>query len=233
MSARMAEAVVARGGRDVTIVNRTAARGQALADRVGARAVDFSQLRTALSSADTLFVGIAAREMLIDADVVLSARGSEPSSLTVVDVGMPRSVDALVGKIAGVDLVDMETLKAYVERRLVDRHEAIVAARRVVADETQRYASWASARDVAPLIATLHSRAEAVRVAEMDKISARLAELEPRTREAIENATKAIVAKLLHDPTVALKAATGASGNAAVVDALRSAFLLTEETSER
>lgn len=236
MSARMAEAVVGRGATDVTIVNRTAARGKALADSVGARAVDFSQLEPSLATADLFFVGIAATELLLDADAVARTRlaqRADVAELLIVDVGMPRVVDSTVGQLAGVELVDMEGLKAYVEQRLVDRHGAIADARKIVAEEALRYASWASARDVAPLITALHARAESIRLGELERLGSRWAELDPHTQELFDNASRAIVAKLLHDPTMALKAAAGAAGNVAVVEALRRAFLLSEDTSER
>ncbi len=235
MSTRMAEAVVARGASDVTIVNRTAARGQALAEKVGARAVDFGRLPELLETADLLFVGIASKELLLDADTVASARAraAAPSGLVVIDVGMPRTVDSGVGVLDGVELIDMARLKAFVEARLDDRNAAIAAAQRIVAEETDRYGSWASARDAAPTIAALHGRGEAIRTAELAKISSRLNGLDDRAREAIEQATRAIVAKLLHDPTVALRAHANSSGGANAVEVLRNAFALGEDSSER
>ena len=71
------------------------------------------------------------------------------------------------------------------------------------------------------------------RLGELERLGSRWAELDPHTQELFDNASRAIVAKLLHDPTMALKAAAGAAGNVAVVEALRRAFLLSEDTSER
>jgi glutamyl-tRNA reductase len=97
---------------------------------------------------------------------------------------------------------------------------------KVLDEELDRYAGDALAREVAPLVSSLHEHADAVRRAEMDRFAARLAELEPRERQAVEALTRGIVAKLLHDPTVELKDAAGTARGERLADALRDLFPL-------
>ena len=89
------------------------------------------------------------------------------------------------------------------------RREA-AGARAIVDDEVERYARRASApARWRPLVRSLRDRAEAVRQAELDRVAGRLAGLDDQQRDAVEAVTRAIVAKLLHEPTVRLKDAAG------------------------
>ncbi|MGQ0742892.1 MAG: glutamyl-tRNA reductase [Acidimicrobiales bacterium] len=83
------------------------------------------------------------------------------------------------------------------------------AVRMIVAEEVSRYLTLSSARRVAPTVAALRRRAEALRAAEMAKARGRMASLPDDEWERVESLTKAILAKLLHEPTVRLKEAGG------------------------
>jgi glutamyl-tRNA reductase len=94
------------------------------------------------------------------------------------------------------------------------------------AEELDRYLAVSSAREVAPLVSQLHEQAEAVRVAELDRLRARLGDLDERQLEALDALTKGIVAKLLHSPTVRLKDAAGTPRGERLAEALRDLFEL-------
>jgi glutamyl-tRNA reductase len=144
--------------------------------------------------------------------------------LLIVDVAVPRDVDPAVGELSGVTLLDMDDLRAFVDAGLDERRRAAAEVQLALEDELERFVSVASAREVAPLIATLRGRAEAVRQGELERYAARLAELDTREREAVEALTLGIVAKLLHDPTVELKDAAGTPRGERLADALRDLF---------
>jgi glutamyl-tRNA reductase len=96
--------------------------------------------------------------------------------------------------------------------------------RDLVANEVDRYGAVSSAREVAPLVAALRSRAEDVRRAEIARVAGRLAELDERQRDAVEALTLGIVAKLLHEPTVGLKEAAGTPRGERLAESLRHLF---------
>ena len=77
--------------------------------------------------------------------------------------------------------------------------------RTIVRDEVERFAVESMARQAAPLVASLHERAEQIRAAELERFGAKLNGLGPAERAAVEALTKGIVAKLLHHPSVRLK----------------------------
>ncbi|MCA9526872.1 MAG: hypothetical protein KC549_11330 [Myxococcales bacterium] len=102
----------------------------------------------------------------------------------------------------------------------------VSAVEAVVAEELERFAAVSSAREVAPLIGALHARADSIRSAELERFRSRLASLDDDQREAVDALTRAMLAKVLHDPTVALKDAAGSPKGERLADALRELFPL-------
>ncbi|MBV9660641.1 MAG: hypothetical protein JO337_05745, partial [Acidimicrobiales bacterium] len=82
----------------------------------------------------------------------------------------------------------------------------------------------AAERQVAPLVAALHDRAEEIRRTELDRFESRLAGLSESQMRAVESLSRGIVAKLLHDPTVALKAGVDTPVGDQLAQALRRLF---------
>jgi glutamyl-tRNA reductase len=100
-----------------------------------------------------------------------------------------------------------------------------VSAVEVIVDqEVERYLAYATAREVAPLIAALHGRADEIRDSELDRFSSRLNELTPKQREAVDALVQGIIGKMLYRPTVRLKDAAGTSRGERLADALRDLF---------
>jgi glutamyl-tRNA reductase len=200
-------ALAGAGVRDVSVVNRTHERAVELADRVGGRAVPFAALPDALTDADVLLTSTGAGTIVVEADVVERAKAGRP--LLVVDVAVPRDVDAAVADLPGVTLLDLDDLRDWAVRGVAERAAEAARVRLIVAEEVVNFGEVAIARQAAPLVAQLHQRAETVRRGEMQRYRSRLDGLSDREREAVDALTRAIVAKLLHDPTLSLKRDAG------------------------
>ena len=225
MGEGMVRALVDDGVADVRIANRTWDRAVELADRVGGRAIRLADLATALTEVDLLLTSTGATSIMLehtDVEAVLADRDGRP--VLIVDVAVPRDVDPAAATLPGVTLVDMDDLRAFAEAGLASRQGEVAAVRGLVDEEVDRFLAVSSAREVAPLIAGLRERGEAVRTGELDRFRNRLAGLDDRQLEAVEALTKGIVAKLLHDPTVGLKDAAGTAKGERLAESLRDLF---------
>jgi glutamyl-tRNA reductase len=221
----MALAVAGIDGADVVVANRTWDRALALAARVGGRAVQLDGLTSALADTDLLLTSTGAPSAIVDhTDLAPVIEGRDGRPLLIVDVAMPRDIDPSVAVLPGVTLLDLDDVRSFVEAGLEERRREVTKVRGIVTDEVERYLESATAREVAPTIAALRDRVEALRVGELERQRARLEGLDPRQREAVEAVTRGVMAKLLHDPTVRLKDAAGSARGERLADALRDLF---------
>ncbi|HEV3497344.1 MAG TPA: glutamyl-tRNA reductase [Actinomycetes bacterium] len=206
-------------GSQVTVANRTRTRAEQLAERASGRAVALSGLPEAVADADLLLTSTGSSSVVVGA-TELARRAGVP--LLIVDLGMPRDVDPAVAGLPGVTLLGLGDVERFVEARLDDRRKEIGPVKALVAEEVLRWVDATTARQATPTVTALHQRAEELRMAELARYRNRLADLEPREREAVEALTRSLLRKLLHDPTVRLK------DNAGSVKGERLAGALTE-----
>lgn len=209
MGEGVAVALRRAGGARITVVNRSAERGAALAERVDGDAVGFDRLETSLGDADVVIAGTGSGEPVITQDIVLRARRDADSPLHVIDIGLPRDVEPTVASLPGVSAFDLDDLRDWADRSAANRRLEAEHVRRIVGDEVENFAVESASRRAAPLVAALRAAAEEVRVSELDRFASRLSDLGDADRAAIDALTKAVVAKLLHRPSVQLKSQVG------------------------
>jgi glutamyl-tRNA reductase len=225
MGESMAVALAGNGGASVLVANRTRAKAAALADRVGGADVALDEVPEHLADVDVLLTSTNATDAILDRsdlEPIVARRAGRP--LLVVDVAMPRDVDPGVADLSGVTLLDLDDLKAFVAEGLDERRKEVGRVSAIISEEVERYLARSTAREMAPAITALRRRADDIRNAELERFRSRLDGLDDREREAVEALTKGIVAKLLHEPTVQLKAAAGDQAGLRLTDALRTLF---------
>jgi glutamyl-tRNA reductase len=142
----------------------------------------------------------------------------------VVDLGVPRNVEPSAADLDGLVLLDMDDLRAAVADALTGRQDEVAAASAIVSDEVERYRAASRARDAAPMVSALRSRVEEARRTELDRQRARRSDLDEAQWEQVDAVTRAMVAKLLHQPTVVLKEAAGTPRGERLVESLRALF---------
>ena len=118
----------------------------------------------------------------------------------------------------------MEDLRAAVAEAIGGRQDEVAAATGIVTEEVERYRTASRARDAAPIVSALRTRVEDARVAELDRLRAKRSDLDEQQWEQVDAITRSLVAKLLHQPTVALKEAAGTPRGERLVEALRALF---------
>lgn len=227
MGEGMVRALATNGVSDIRIANRTWENAAELAERLGGTPIRLAELDAALSEVDLLLTGTGANSMIIehsDIERVMRARGDR--EILVVDVAVPRDVDPAAADIPGVTILDMDDLRAFAEAGMAERRREVASVESMCSEELDRYLSVISAREVAPLVSRLHEQSEEIRLAELDRLRARLGDLDERQLEALDALTKGIVAKLLHQPTVRLKDAAGSPRGERLAEALRDLFEL-------
>ena len=217
------EPVVA--GAELVLANRSRSRAVTLARRLGGRGVALETLSAELAEADVLFSATASPEVLVGPDDLRAARGARPRRpLLIIDAAVPRDIDPEVASLPGVTLLDVDDLRSYAEREMASRRGEVDRVRVIIDEEVERYALDARGRSVAPLVAALRARAEEIRLAELSRFDTTLEGLSEAERAVLDQASRRIVAKLLHAPTVELKRMAGSPRGDDLAEALRTLF---------
>jgi len=208
-----------RGAR-VTVISRTYDRAADLAAETGVEARPWSELGELLGTADVVVGCTSATAPVLDAPTVTAARGASESPLFCIDLGVPRDIAPAVGALAGVRLIDLATVEREADARRADRAMDLGRAESIVEQETERYMEWWRGRGVASTIARLHERGDAIRAAEVERALARLPEMNAHDRAVVRDLAARVVAKLLREPTLALKRDPEGVNMAVVVERL-------------
>ena len=226
MGEGVATALSRAGAGSVAVINRTASRGEALADKVGARLSQFDNLETEVSAADVIVSCTGSGSAVLTASMVRTARKGIDSPLLIVDIALPRDVEPAVGNIDGVTLRDLDHLKEWANRGMEKRAAEVNQVRAIVGEETERFVLEQAQRQAAPLISQLREAVDAIRTAEIERLAGRMVDFTEEQRETVETITRGIVAKLLHNPSVSLREAAGSAQGERLSAAVRDLFNL-------
>ncbi|MFI8075694.1 MULTISPECIES: glutamyl-tRNA reductase [unclassified Streptomyces] len=149
-------------------------------------------------------------------------------SLFLLDLAMPRDIDAAVHRLGGVRLVDIESLaEASADAPMAADVDQV---RRIVADEVAAFGAALRAAHITPTVVALRSMAAEVVAGEIARLDGRLPGLDDKQRGEITQTVRRVVDKLLHAPTVRVKQLAAEPGGAGYADALRTLFDLDPET---
>jgi glutamyl-tRNA reductase len=227
MGEGIAAALVQAGATDISVTNRTLERAAQLAKRVSGRVVPFGKLPTAISRADVLLTCTGSGGVLVDVDTMVAGRLGVADPLLVVDIAVPRDVAPDVNELPDVTLLNLDHLRDWADRGLAQRAGETDRVRAIVAEDIEHYLVESTARQAAPLVAQLHEQAEAVRTGELDRFANRLAGFDDAQLATVDAVTRGIVAKLLHQLSVKLKADAGTPQGERNAAAVRDLFDLT------
>ncbi|MFE4373817.1 glutamyl-tRNA reductase [Streptomyces sp. NPDC056835] len=233
----LAAATLARLGVDeIVIANRTAARADRLVQiltepgstGVLARAVDMNALADELPRADVVVSCTGATGLVLTAGAVETALHSRTTQLALLDLAMPRDIDAAVHRLGGVRFVDIESLaEASADAPMAADVDQV---RTIVSDEVAAFGAAQRAAHITPTVVALRAMAADVVSSEVARLEGRLPGLDDKQRAEITRTVRRVVDKLLHAPTVRVKQLAGEPGGAGYADALRELFDLDPQT---
>jgi glutamyl-tRNA reductase len=220
-----ARALAARGSDAVFIANRGYNRAISLAERFGGEAVRIDELPVQLASADIVVSATNSPHHLIERselEAIMGQRDGKP--LLLIDLAVPRDIDPDCREVGGVSLFDVDEVQAIVERNASGREAEARHATGILDSELSRFERWLGAQEVMPTVAALRERAERIVSQVLAENATRWESLSATDRERMEQMTRAIVNRLLHEPTVRLKGLADHDDAYLRVSALRELF---------
>jgi glutamyl-tRNA reductase len=219
-----------RGATPFKVLSRNRDHAAELAAQFGAAAGTLADLSSALAEADVVISSTKAPGVIIDHDIVAGAMHRRlGQELTLIDLAVPRDVDVAVTDVPGVRLFDIDDLQNRIADHVAARQGEVSLVEDIIDQELANFAEREEQRGVRPLIADLRSRAEAIRRREIARTLQRLGDVDDATRAQIEHLSRSLVNKLLHEPTIRLRAEAARYQSEEVAQVARELFGLTHE----
>jgi glutamyl-tRNA reductase len=220
-----------QGVQHVTIISRTMAHAARTAEAIGgASAAPWDDMDAVLSASDIVITATgASAPILTKAHIESVMRPRRNRPLFIIDIAMPRDVEAAAGEIEQVFLYNIDDLQATVRENLARRASEVNRAEAIVGEEVDKFGAWFRSRGAIPTVVALRQRFESIRRAELERLDFKLSTLPPEARARVDEITHLIVEKLLLTPTEQLKALGDADAVASYSEALTRLFGLSEQ----
>src|SRR3954470_19346155 len=224
-----------QGVQHVTIVSRTMAHAARTAEAIGgATAAPWDEMDAALTAADIVITATgAATPILTKARVEAVMRSRRNRPLFIIDIALPRDVEAAAGELEQVFLYNIDDLQATVRDNLARRASEVSRAESIVNEEVEKFGNWFRSRGAIPTVVALRQRFETIRRAELERLDFKMSSLAPEARARVDEITRLIIEKLLLTPTEQLKAIGDADRIGAYTEALTRLFALADEAEEK
>jgi glutamyl-tRNA reductase len=224
-----ARALAEQGAGTIFVANRHADRALSLAQRFGGSVVGLDGLPDQLLLADIVLCSTSSPHPIVGREELeLVMREREDRPLLLIDIAVPRDIDSACGELAGVSLYDIDDLQAVVARNLSTRAEEAPRAQEIVEEEIHRFARWLGQLETLPTVSALREHGNALVEQVLEENAGRWESASPRDLARIEAVARAVMSRLLHEPTIRLRSLSEARGHGSL-ELVRELFGLRED----
>ena len=230
ISTLTAQHLRANGVGEILVTSRTQAHAEALAASVNGRSVPWDDLAQGVAASDIVVTATGSQRPIITRAQVEAGRHRR-DPLFIIDIAVPRDVEASVGDIEQVFLYNVDDLQTLVQENLSRRSSEVDRAEAIVAEEVAKFGAWQRSRSAVPTIVALRERFDRIRRSELNRLDGKLSGLTPEARARVDEVTRLIVEKLLLEPTEQLKGLPDEETQVAYTEAISRLFRLRDSES--
>jgi glutamyl-tRNA reductase len=202
---RTAQALKDRGAHAVFVANRHYDRALGLAERYAGSAVPLDELPNELALADIVVSCTSSPHQLVGREELALVLDGRDAPLAIIDIAVPRDIDSAVRDLPGVTLYDMDDLEREVARNMSVREAEAERARALVDRDVERFEAWLTSLEVLPTIRGLRERADEIVSQVLAENAPRWESLSGADRDRLGAMSRALVARLFHEPTMKLR----------------------------
>ena len=187
---------------DITVLNRTESRAQALADKHQIQAAPMSALSELLTQVDIVISSTSADQFVITKDMLemRQAVTKKTSQIVLVDIAVPRDIEPFESHDMEIFIYDVDDLKGLVDANIRERRLAAEAIAERIPAEIDKHNEWVRMLGVVPVIRALREQAMAIQQETMESIDRKLPHLSERERKVVSKHTKSIINQMLKQP---------------------------------
>ena len=166
----------------ITLINRTKEKAEKIAGKLNLIVKDYSELHLELQKADVVVVATGAQNPTID-KAILNLK----KPLLILDLSIPKNVNADVEELEGVTLIHMDYLSQLTDETIENRKKQIPAAEAIIEEIKEEFTTWAKGRKFAPTITALKAKLNAIKISELDFQSKKISNFNEEQAEIISN----------------------------------------------
>lgn len=227
----VARHLIEAGVKRIVIANRTLGRARELAQRFGAEAVLLAEIPQQLVNADIVITSTASQLPILGKGAVEGAiRSRKHRPILMVDIAVPRDIEAQVGELRDVYLYSVDDLKEIVDENLKSRQSEARKADQIIEQGIDSFLCETRSLAAVDSVREYRHMAEQVREQELQRALSAISRGEDPQQVAAQLA-RAITNKLIHAPTAGLKAAS-AAGREDLLSGARKLLGLSEAQAE-
>lgn len=193
------------GIKRLIIANRTVERAHNLATQVDGYAISLSELPAHLAEADIVISSTASQLPILGKGAVeraLKQRKRKP--IFMVDIAVPRDIEAEVGQLEDIYLYCVDDLKDIIEENLQSRRDAALQAEEIIDTQVDHFLAWLRTQDAVPIIRAIRDNAEEVSKHSLEK-AMKLLEQGIPPEQAMAELARSLTNRLLHEPSRQLR----------------------------
>lgn len=206
----VAKHLVENGVNDITVANRTLARAQTMADTFDGKAITLPQIPDHLPDADVVISSTASPLPIVGKGMVERAiRSRRHQPMLLVDIAVPRDVEAEVAELDDVYLYTVDDLQGIVEQNMANRREAAKQAETMADEQASEFMAWISSLDSVDHIRQYRQQSMDLKDELLAKALNKLADGADANKVMTELANK-LTNRLIHQPTRSMSAASHA-----------------------
>lgn len=206
----------------LTVVNRSFDRGAELASRMKAEAVAWSSLEKTLSTPDIIITSVSGSEAVLTRSILehaIDARKGRP--VFVIDLGVPRNVDADAGGLYNLYLYNIDDLGEVVEQNKKAREAEIPRAEALIAEQIAKFESWCAGFSAGSIVDDLRTHFHREREQLLREHAAANANLLPEEHARMALLTEQLIDRVLEAPAEQMRNGRGMRGRLGAIEALR------------
>jgi glutamyl-tRNA reductase len=219
-----ARALAEQGVGTIFVANRHADRALSLAQRFGGSVVGLDGLPDQLLEADIVVSSTSSPHPIVgseELELVMAQRAVRGGraggrALLLIDIAVPRDIDSRCGDLDGVTLYDIDDLQAVVQRNLGARKDIVPQAEEIVEEEIRRFARWLGQLETLPTVTALREHGNEILEQVLAENAGRWESASERDLMRVEAVARAVLNRLLHEPTIRLRSLSEERGHASL-----------------
>jgi glutamyl-tRNA reductase len=185
------------------IANRDKAKAQAICNRLSTgEVIGLKELAGRLADVDLVISSTAAQEPILTYQTVSKVLAQRKRPLLIIDIAVPRDVEAKIGELKCVRLYDIDDLSGRILENKKKRKGEIDKAQQIIVEFTDEFAGWYNSLNLVPVISQLTCRGLELARSEAHRYTKDFGD---GNSEKLQRFAESLVKKILHGPINFLK----------------------------